>query len=52
MKIREVKKTLPEGLDLKVSFKDGQIQEHGDDEVTRRIVKIKNELMDLEEDHI
>tara|TARA_B100001248_G_scaffold65546_1_gene45847 strand:+ start:152 stop:1873 length:1722 start_codon:yes stop_codon:yes gene_type:complete len=37
--------------DLKVSFKDGQIQEHGDDEVTRRIVKIKNELMELEEDH-
>ena len=37
--------------DLKVSYKDGQIQEHGDDEVTRRIVKIKDEIMELESDY-
>ena len=38
--------------DLKVSFKDGQdITGSGDDEVTKKIIKIKNEIMDLEEEY-
>ena len=38
--------------DLKVSFKDGQdITGSGDDEVTKKIIKIKNEIMDLEEEN-
>ena len=37
--------------DLKVSFKDGQdITGSGDDEVTKRIIKVKDKLMELEED--
>ena len=38
--------------DLKVSFKDGKdITGSGDDEVTKRIIKIKDEIMELESDY-
>ena len=38
--------------DLKVSFKDGKdISGSGDDEVTKRIIKIKDEIMELESDY-
>ena len=38
--------------DLKVSYKGGEnVSGSGDDEVTKRIIKVKKEIMELEEDY-